>query len=184
MLTKLIVHSSGNHFDSTSVKLGSQTLKPTTASKCLGTWWTHNLTSTKFIAENVCKARKAFFSFGSIGIFHGNLNPLSSNSVIKTCVMPVLLFGCERFQCNIGRRILQLSRFHSNISIRIGLDWPSVRARVFIQKLNYLRRLVNKGDDKLNSQIFHLFASKDISQLTIVEQCRYLEAVYDTDFTS
>ena len=47
---ELIVHSSGNHFDST-VKLGFQTLKPTTASKCLGTWWTHNLTSTKSIAE-------------------------------------------------------------------------------------------------------------------------------------
>ena len=62
-----------------------------------------------------------------------------------------------------------MSRFHSNISIRIGLVWPSVRARVFIQKLS--------------SQIFHLFASKDISQLTIVEQCRYLETVYDTDFT-
>ena len=57
------------------------------------------------------------------------------------------------------------------------------RVRVLIQKLNYLRRLVNKGDDKLSSQIFHLFASKDISQLTIVEQCRYLEDVYDTDFT-
>ena len=52
---ELIVDSSGNHFDSTSVKLGSQTLKPTTASKCLGTWWTHNLTSTKSIAENICK---------------------------------------------------------------------------------------------------------------------------------
>ena len=92
---ELIVHSSGNHFDSTAVKLGSQTLKPTTASKCLGTWWTHNLTSTKSIAENICKARKALFSFGSIGVFHRNLNPLSSNSVIETCVMPVLLFGCE-----------------------------------------------------------------------------------------
>ena len=92
---ELIVHSSGNHFDSTSVKLGSQTLKSTTASKCLGTWWTHNLTSTKSIAENICKARKAFFSFGCIGVFHGNLNPLSSNSVIETYVMPVLLFGRE-----------------------------------------------------------------------------------------
>ena len=58
------------------------------------------------------------------------------------------------------------------------------RGLSYIQKLNYLRRLVNKGDDKLSSQIFHLYASKDISQLTIVEQCRYLEAVYDTDFTS
>ena len=104
--------------DSTSVNVGSQILKLTTASKCLGTWWTHNLTSTKSIAENVCMARKAFFSFGSIDVFHGNLNPLSSNSVIETCVMPMLVFGCEswyltdtalddleQFQCNIGRRI-------------------------------------------------------------------------------
>ena len=55
---ELIIHSSGNHFDSTSVKLGSKNLKPTTAS--IGT---HNLTS---IAENICKTRKAFFSLGGI----------------------------------------------------------------------------------------------------------------------
>ena len=53
------------------LKLGSQTLKPTTASKCLGTWWTHNLTSTKSIAENICKARKAFFHLEVLVSFTG-----------------------------------------------------------------------------------------------------------------
>ena len=88
--------------------------------------------------------------------------------------MPVLLFGCEswyltdttlddleRFQCNIYWK--KDSSIVSFPLIHIGLDWPSVRARVLIQKLNYPRRLVKKGDDKFSSQIFHLFASKDIS---------------------
>ena len=34
-------------------------------------------------------------SFGCIGVFQGELNPLSSRSVVDTCVMPVLLFGSE-----------------------------------------------------------------------------------------
>ena len=45
--------------------------------------------------ENIGSARRVFFSFGSIGVFHGNLNPLSSRSVVETCVMPILLFGSE-----------------------------------------------------------------------------------------
>jgi len=146
--------------------------------------------------ENIAKSRKAFFSFESIGVFQGEPNPLSSRSIVETCVMPILLFGSEswyltdatldeleRFQCTIGRRILRMSRFHSNTNVLIGLDWPSMRARVLIRKLNYLRKLVGEGEEKLSSQIYHLFASKDVSKLTIVEQCHYLEAVYGTTFT-
>ena len=42
------------------------------------------------IEENIKKARQAFFSYGSIGAFRGELNPLSSRSIIDSCVMPVL----------------------------------------------------------------------------------------------
>ena len=35
----------------------------------------------------------------------------------------------------------------------------------------------------LSSQIFHIFAGKDVSGLTIVGQCQYPETVYATDFT-
>ena len=71
----------------------------------------------------------------------------------------------ERFQC---KRILRLSHFHSNTSVQIRLDWPSMRARVLIRKVNYLRKLVREGGEKLSSQIFHIFAGKDVSGLTIV----------------
>ena len=69
----------------------------------------------KAITENISKAQKALFSFGCMGVFQGDLNPLSSRSVVDTCVMPVLLFGSEswfltdatldkleNFQCTLG----------------------------------------------------------------------------------
>ncbi len=42
--------------------------------------------ATRCIEENVKKARGAFFKLGSIGAFQGDLNPLSTKSVIVTCV--------------------------------------------------------------------------------------------------
>ena len=54
---------------------------------------------------------------------------------------------------------------------------------MLIRKLNYLRKLVGEGEERLSSQIFLAFASRDVSQLTIIEQCRYLETVYETNFT-
>ena len=46
-----------------------------------------------------------------------------------------------------------------------------------------MRKLVGEGEAKLSTEILHAFASKDVSQLTITEQCRYLETVYETNFT-
>ena len=37
--------------------------------------------------------------------------------------------------------------------------------------------------ERLSSQIFHIYAERDVSELAIVEQCRYLEAAYRTNFT-
>ena len=194
---EILVHSSGNSTPDITVHVGSHSLKPVTASRCLGTWWTSDLMPRKAIAENIAKARRAFFAYGSIGAFHGDLNPLSARGIVKACVMPVLLFGCqswyltdtalddlEHFQCEIGRNILHLSHFQSNVSIRIGLDWPSVRARILIRELSYLRILAKNDDEKLSTQIFRAFAVSDISQLTLVQQCRYLEESYNTHVTN
>ena len=125
----------------------------------------------KAIAENITKIRTTFFAYGNIGAFHGDLNPLSAQGIVEACVMPVLLFGCEswyltdttlddleHFQCEIGRKILRLSHFHSNVTVRIRLDWPSVRTRILIRKLSYLKKLVNNDDEKLSTQIFCAFS--------------------------
>ena len=42
---------------------------------------------------------------------------------------------------------------------------------MLIRKLNFLRKLVGEREEK-NSQSFHIFAERDVSELAIVEQCR------------
>ena len=47
-------------------------------------WWKRDLLATKCVDENIRKARKAFFGYGSIGAFQGSrLGPISSVSVIS-----------------------------------------------------------------------------------------------------
>ena len=61
--------------------------------KCLGYWWRNDLLASKSISENIGKARHSFFLYGRIGAFQGDLNPLSTRSIIETCTLPVLLSG-------------------------------------------------------------------------------------------
>ena len=88
------------------------------------------------------KARVAFFTRGS-GIFHGILNPLSSISIVESCVLPCLLSGAEAwilnctllqklesFQAELAKRILKLPKHTSNNVALMALQWPSIKAHV------------------------------------------------------
>ena len=66
------------------------------AGKCLGFWWRSDLNASRSIEENIKKARRSSF-YGSLGAFQGDLSPLSTKSIIETCVLPILLFGCENW---------------------------------------------------------------------------------------
>ena len=46
--------------------------------KCLGFWWKGNLQATRSVDENIKKARRGFFHYGSIGAFQGHLSPPAS----------------------------------------------------------------------------------------------------------
>ena len=52
--------------------LGKQALTLQHHAKCLGYWWSWDLSATKAIDEAIRKARRAFFTFGAMGAFHGN----------------------------------------------------------------------------------------------------------------
>ena len=51
-----------------------------------------------------------------MGAFQGDLNPLSSKSIIDSCVMPVLLFGSENWilsdtlQCKLEAFLGELAK--------------------------------------------------------------------------
>ena len=102
-----------------SIHTGDICVSVVNSARCLGAWWTSNLSCSKWIDANI-KDRGAFFARGS-GVFHGTLNPLSSRSIVETCVMPTLLYGAESwilnatllqklesFQAEIAKRILRL----------------------------------------------------------------------------
>ena len=102
------------------------------------------------------RPRRAFFHYGSIGVFQGDLSPLSCRSVLETCVMPVLLYGCEnwiltdglmekleKFQAELAKRILQWPKHFSNTAAVTALELPTMRCRVLERKLGFLQRLID-----------------------------------------
>ena len=75
------------------------------SAKCLGVWWQFNLSALRAVQENISKARRAFFALGEMGAFQGSLNPLSAISIYESCVISILLCGCETWlldsSCNL-----------------------------------------------------------------------------------
>ncbi len=124
--------------------------------KCLGFWWSRDLMATRCIEENKKKARKAFFQYGSIGAFQGDLSPLSVRSVIDTCVIPVLLYGCqnwvvtdsmmdrlESFLGEMAKQALKWPKHYCNTAAVTALGMASIKSRLAVIKLRYLKRVVN-----------------------------------------
>ena len=160
----------------------NQVLHTKKSVRCLGTQWSVDLSAKDSVKININKAQTAFFGLGSIGAFHGKLNPLSGSSIFDTCIVPILLFGCEtwildtsildlleRFQCEIGRRILKLSKFHATDTIRIALHWPSVATRILNRKLTVLSKLLSSSEDTLSSRVFKTLSMEDEYSISIVQ---------------
>ena len=142
------------------------------------------------------RQEKPFLRWETWGAFQGKLNPLSSCSIFVTCILPILLYVCEtwildtstitnleRFQIEIGRRILQLPKHFSRITVRLALQRPSMSTRVLIHKLNFLRiyclTLYNNGE-LISKEIFVSLASEDTYGISIIQQCRMMESSLGT----
>ena len=176
------------------IAIANHILTTKSSASCLGVKWCSDLSARDSVNTNILKARKAFFGLGSTGVYHGKLNPLSSSSIFESFVLPVLLYGCEtwmldatciqaldRFQCEIGRRILKLSKRHPSDAVRIALNWPTISTRILLRKLTFLSRLLTNSDDTMSSRIFTSLAIVDVYSITIVQQCRLLEAPLGTN---
>ena len=92
---EIVVFSRDRKFVPPSCEVEGPEMPVGDVGKCLGYWWKGDLLATISVDKNTKKARRAFFHYGSIGVFHGDICPLSSNSVLECCVIPVLLYGCE-----------------------------------------------------------------------------------------
>ena len=91
----------------------------TNAANCLGYWWREDMMALQSVEENITRAHRSFFRYGSLGAFQGDL---SSLSIIETCVMPILLFGSEN-RIVSGCILKQLESFLWELAKR-ALKWP------------------------------------------------------------
>ena len=171
------------------IVLFDSTITITTEAKCLGVWWNYNLSALRSVQENITKARKAFFAFGRIEAFQGHLNPLSAISIFESCVIPILLYGCDtwllnsttlllldQFQNEIGCRILKLQKNASGKVTRLCLNFKSMACRILLRKLSFLGKLLESRQRTISSAIFTSATISDPSEVSIVQQCKMLES--------
>ena len=172
------------------INLSNCTISVSTEAKCLGVWWSYNLSALRSVQENITKARKAFFAFGKIEAFQGHLNPLSAISIFESCIIPILLYGCDtwlldsstillldQFQNEIGRRILKLPKNTSAKVVRICLNFPSMACRVLLRKLTFLGKLLQAEKHTISSSIFTSAIITDPLNVSIIQQCKMLESL-------
>ena len=185
--TEAVTFSRGP-FTSHTVEVDYSIIQTQSHAKCLGVWWQHDLNPSRSVEENISKARRAFFALGSIGSFLGKLNPLSARSVYEIFVITVLLYGCEtwiltspllnkleKFQSEIGRRILKLSKHHADLAPIIGLHLPSMKVRILLRKLHFLAKLLESEEDDLSSRVFRTLSADNVFEISLVEQCKWLQ---------
>ena len=162
---------------------------------CLGYRWRQDLSSLPMIQDRIQRARKAFFQFGSAYAFQGKLSPISSCSIVETCVLPILLYGVENwimsaesikmlecFQGEVAKRILQLPKWYSNTAAIVALGWSSLHATCTIRKLRFLHRVM-ANEESICHRTFAAMVD-DVEALSLVKECRELEERYKSSFTS
>jgi hypothetical protein len=180
--TEAVAFTNGPHILDT-IYVAGQSIQTQPSVKCLGVWLQHDL--CRSIEENIAKARKAFFATGALGSFQGKSNPLTGRSIF---VIPILLYGCEtwiltpalttkleKFQSEIGKRILRLSKYHSDLAPLVGLRVPSIKARVLLRKLTFLAKLLESEDNHISTRGFRTLSVENVYNISLVDQCNSLQ---------
>ena len=72
------------------------------------------------------------------------------------------------------KRILKLPKHFSNTAAVTALDWPSMRARLLVRKLSFLKRVADAQADTLVGGVVRAF-SDGLDTLCLARECRDLE---------
>ena len=96
--------------------------------------------------------------------------------------MPVLLYGCENwitkerlinqlnsFLGELAKRCLRWPKHHSNTAAQVALDLESIRSRLLVTTLGFLRRSM-LNDAGVGAEMMKVM-SDDVESLCLVEVC-------------
>ena len=94
---------------------------------------------------------------------------------------PTLMTKLEKFQAEIGRGLLGISRYHADLAPLIGLHLPSMMARVFIRKLSFLAKLLTSNEDTQSSRTFRTCAADNVYNISLIQQCQWLQCTLNIE---
>ena len=113
MELEFLSHSSSLTHSIQSMAVGDSTISSSRSAVCP---WSHDLSPSVSISNNMAKARRAFFAQQANGIAYSKQNPLTSRELLL--VLPVCLYGyeswlltepilgkLENFQGDLGKKI-------------------------------------------------------------------------------
>ena len=94
-----------------------------------------------------------------------------------------LLEAFNSFQEELGRRVLKLPKFSSNLTPLLVSNWPTMCARLLCNKLSFLSCMCNGESTSLSTQVFRSIAASDVTSMNIVKQCHFLDSIMESEFT-
>ena len=150
-----------------------------------------NGTTTSLLSHqwNIISQRQGSPSLcnGSMGLFQGDLSPLSGRSMVHTCILPILLYGAENwclsqnsiqvldsFLGELSKRLLKLPQWYSNTPACIAAGQRSARALCLTRKLNFLQKILAKDTNEAVSAQTLASLSDDINSTCLVRECIYI----------
>ena len=192
---EFLPHSSSQTPSVESMAVGDSTISSSCSATCLGVTWSHDLSPSASISNNLAKARRAFFAQQANGIAYGKQNPLTSRELYSVCVLPVCLYGSEswlltepmlgkleKFQGDLGKKILNIPKHYSNLIPLVALKWPTMRLQIIQRKLAFLWRTLHPTKITIYVSVFESLRNKGCVPL-LIQQCKFLESVYGTHYT-
>ena len=87
-----------------------------------------------------------------------------------------------RFTVIVNPRRACAARVYNTVPLLV-LNWPTMCARVLCNKLSFLLRVCNGESTSLSTQVFRSIAVSDVTSMSIVKQCHFLDSILDTQFT-
>ena len=71
--------------------------------------------------------------------------------------------------------MLKLPNHYAGILPRVVLGLPSIRVQILIRKLRFLARLLQSEEQTLGPATFRTLAILNVDEISLVQQCRWLE---------
>ena len=131
-----------------------------------------------------------FSTMAALGVFQGDICPLSSQSVpgvlchpCPTLRMRELDFDteplCQKLESLQSELVKRMLKHLSNTAALTTLEVPTVRSRLLQGKLSFLHRVANSNPFSLSGRTV-LALSQDIDSLCLVKECRELVQGFGT----